>query len=141
MSGKVTAGQPIKYTHKEKLRILAELEKYINEKRDYHSVVGFCVEQGIPKPRLYEWARGDKENAEDKTNPRLGERFKELIQKIHDRQEKFIEENTINGNIPTSFAIFKLKQPCIGWTDKQEVGMSGGMEISIGLPEFIKSEN
>ena len=138
MGKKIKIGQPIKYTQAERIRILKELEEYV-EKEEYPAVSKFCTAQGLAKQRLFEWAKDEKLNSEGKNNYPLGEYFSELIQRIHDKQEAFIEEHTMNGNIPPSFAIFKLKQPCIGWTDKTDVGLMGGMKISIGLPPEFKN--
>ena len=132
--GMFTIGKPIKYSQKEKLKILKELEEYI-KREEYPSVSKFCTVHGIAKQRLYEWAKDEKLNSEGKKSYPLGEYFTELIKLIHDKQEGFIEEHAMQGHIPPSFAIFKLKQPCIGWTDKTDVGLSGGMKISIGLPQ------
>jgi len=124
-------GKPIKYTQEERLRLLAELEEYL-EKENYPSVCGFCVKHKIAKQRIYEWANDTKLNAKSKP---LGEYFSDLIQRIHEKQEDYIERNTLLGDIPPSFAQFKLKQPCIGWVDKTEQLMKGDMKISIGLPQ------
>ena len=85
----------------------------------------------LNKQRLYEWVKEDK---------RVGDYLKGLIERVHQKQEAFIEEHAMQGHIPASFAIFKLKQPCIGWTDKQDLSMAGGMKISIGLPKEFSQE-
>ena len=119
----------MKFTPKERLRIISELEVYI-DREEYPSVSKFCTLQKLNKQRLYEWVKDDKG---------LGEYLKELIERVHQKQEAYIEEYAMLGKIPPSFAIFKLKQPCIGWTDKTDVGLSGGMKISIGLPQEFRN--
>ena len=137
---KIKVGRPIKYSHAEKEKILRELEIYI-EAQEYPTMPKFCVANKISKQRLYEWAKDEKENSEGKTKYPLGEYFTELIRRMNNKQESFIEENVILGNITPAFAIFKLKQQGFGWADKQEVGLSGDMKISIGLPPEFKNGN
>ena len=136
---KIKVGRPIKYSHAEKIKTLRELEAYI-EAQEYPTMPKFCVAHKISKQRLYEWAKDEKENSEGKTKYPLGEYFTELIQQMNNKQESFIEENTIKGRITPSFAIFKLKQQGFGWTDKQDFGLSGDIKISIGLPPEFKQE-
>ena len=136
MASQFKVGQPIKYTEKVRRDLLDKLEVYIAE-NEYPTMPKFCVINKISKQRIYEWAKDQKLNSEGKP---LGEYFSELIKQMNDKQESFIEEHTIQGHITPSFAMFKLKQ--IGWTDKADIGITGDMSISIGLPlEFIKNEN
>ena len=130
---KIRPGRPIKYSYKEKLAILDVLKTYI-EAEEYPTMPAFCVLHRVSKRRLYEWARGENENADTKNKYPLKEYFGELIEMMNNKQEQFIEKNVILGNITPSFAIFKLKQQGFGWTDKTDVGVSGDMKISIGLP-------
>ena len=136
---KIKPGRPIKYSYTEKQAILEALKTYI-ESEEYPSMPDFAVKQKISKRRIYEWAKGEKENADTKKQYPLAEYFTELIELMNSKQERFIEINVMAGNITPSFAIFKLKQQGFGWTDKQEVDLSGDMSISIGLPpEFKKA--
>jgi len=130
---KIKPGRPIKYSYAEKRDILNELEVYIAAE-EYPTMPKFCVAHGISKQRIYEWAKNEKESSEGKTKYPLGEYFTELIKRMNDKQESFIEEHVMLGHITPSFAMFKLKQPGINWTDKQDVGLTGDMKISIGLP-------
>jgi len=130
-------GQPIKYSQKVRKEILKELEEYI-QKEEYPTMPNFCRLHKISKQRIYEWAKDEKINAEGKENYPLGEYFNELIKQMNDKQECFIEEHAMRGHIPPNFAIFKLKQKGIGWTDKSDIGISGDMSISIGLPPEFK---
>jgi hypothetical protein len=138
MGKKLQVGRPIKYTFAEKTKILKELETYI-EAEEYPTMPKFCTLKHIPKQRIYEWAKDEKPNMEAQKKYPLGEYFTELIKRMNDKQESFIEEHAIKGHITPSFAMFKLKQ--IGWTDKADIGITGDMSISIGLPpEFKKNE-
>jgi hypothetical protein len=138
MSNKIQVGRPIKYTFAEKTKLLKELECYI-ESEEYPTMPKFCTLKNIPKQRIYEWAKDEKPNLEAQKKYPLGEYFTELIKRMNDKQEAFIELHAMQGNIPPSFAIFKLKQPGINWSDRQDVGLSGGMKISIGLPQEFKN--
>ena len=136
---KIRVGRPIKYSHKEKQTILNALKTYI-ETEEYPTMPKFCTAHHISKQRIYEWAKNEKENSEGKLQYPLGEYFSELIKQMNCKQESFIEEHVMLGIIPTSFAIFKLKQQGFGWTDRQDVGLSGDMKISIGLPPEFGQE-
>ena len=138
---KFKVGQPIKYSQTRRIRLLKALERYI-EAEEYPTMPKFCVAHSIAKQRVYEWARDEKLNSEGREGCPLGEYFADLIKRMNDKQEAFIEEHAVQGHITPSFAIFKLKQPGIGWSDKSDLGLSGDMSISIGLPpEFKKHEN
>lgn len=95
-----------------------KLEIYIEEEAN-PIIAGFCIRPGSPcRDTLYELA---------KNNKRLSDTIKKAIQK----QEVFYENGAALGVVNPTFAIFKLKQPAHGWTDKQQndVNMSGGLEI------------
>jgi hypothetical protein len=112
-----TVGRPIKYTYREKLGYLEKLVKFIEEE-EYPTMPKFCRLNDISKRRIYEWANDENENTDTKGKYPLGEYFKEYIAKMNDSQELFIEDNTLQGHINTTFAIFKLKQ--LGWRDQPE---------------------
>jgi hypothetical protein len=138
---KIKVGRPIKYSFSEKSKLMEELKCYIGVE-EYPTMPDFCVRHKVSKRRIYEWARGDNENADTKKKYPLREYFTELIEIMNCKQEQFIEKNVMLGNITPSFAIFKLKQQGIGWSDKADIGITGDMSISIGLPaEFKKHEN
>ena len=130
---KIKPGRPIIYTHKEKRAILDALKAYIDAE-EYPTMPAFCTKHKISKRRIYEWARGENENADNRNRYPLKEYYGELIEIMNSKQEQFIEKNVMLGNISASFAIFKLKQSGFGWTDRTDVGVSGDMKISIGLP-------
>ena len=130
---KIKVGRPIKYSHKEKQAILDALKLYV-ETEEYPTMPAFCVQQKISKKRIYEWAKGENENADTREKYPLKEYFSELIGIMNSKQEAFVEKNVMLGHITPSFAIFKLKQQGFGWTDRQDVNVGGDMKISIGLP-------
>jgi hypothetical protein len=125
---KLSVGRPIKYTYKNRLSLLRALEEYV-EKEEYPTMPKFCVIHGIAKQRIYAWSKGEAENNNTKEKYPLAEHFDELIKRMDSKQEDFIEENALKGKISTAFAIFKLKQQGIGWTDRIEQEMSGGLNI------------
>jgi len=125
---KIKIGQPIKYTFEEKQRILSLMTEYL-ENTEYPTMPDFCVKNKVSKRRVYEWASGERENEDAKANYPLGEYFSELIEMMNNKQEAFIEKNAMQGNITPAFAIFKLKQRGFGWTDRQEVDVSGGLQL------------
>ena len=45
----------------------------------------------------------------------------ETIKRLHQKQLMRTVKKAEAGEINTTFAIFKLKQKCYGWTDKQEI--------------------
>jgi len=133
----IKVGRPIKYSFTEKTKLLEALKLYI-ETEEYPTMPAFCVSHKISKRRIYEWANGDNENADTKKKYPLQEYFSELIEIMNSKQEQFIEKNVMLGNIAPSFAIFKLKQQGINWTDRSDLGISGDVSISIGLPPEFK---
>jgi hypothetical protein len=56
-------------------------------------------------------------NVRSKDEPTLAE----AIERCHTKQEIRTIKLAESGEINTTFAIFKLKQKCYGWSDKQEV--------------------
>jgi hypothetical protein len=115
----ITIGRPIQYTYETKLNYLRKLVTYI-DRNEYPTVPDFCRLHGLSKQRLYEWAKNENENADTKDQYPLGEYFRDAINRMNSIQECFVEKNAILGNISPAFAIFKLKQPGIGWRDSPE---------------------
>jgi hypothetical protein len=132
-----TVGKPIKYTQKQRLELLKELEAYIKSE-EFPSMPQFCVKHGISKQRIYEWAKDEKLNSEGRESYPLGEYFTELIQLMNTRQEAFIEEHVMVGHLSVAWAVFKMKQPNIGWVDKSDVGLSGEVTGNIDLKAIHK---
>ncbi|MDR0474182.1 MAG: DNA-packaging protein [Treponema sp.] len=124
MGNKIHVGRPIKYSNSEKTKLLRELAVYV-EAEEYPTLPKFCVAHGISKQRVYEWAKDEKLSSEGKNSYPLGEYFTELIKRMSDKQESFIEEHVMQGHIAPSFAMFKLKQPGIGWLDSKSVELTG----------------
>ena len=121
--GKISVGKPIKYNFKERQVILNALELYV-EAEEYPTMPAFAVQQRISKRRIYEWARNERENADTKEKYSLGEYFAELIERMNNKQEQFIEKNVLLGHISPQFASFKLRQPGIAWVDSKQIELS-----------------
>jgi hypothetical protein len=116
------------YTYKKRVSLLRALEEYI-ESEEYPTMPEFCVKHGIAKQRIYAWASGEAENRETKQQYPLAEHFADLIKRMDNKQEYFIEHNAMQGKMPVAFAIFKLKQQGIGWTDRMEQNINGGLQL------------
>ncbi len=99
------AGAPKQY-HGDK--VTKDLIDYI-EKADDPIIEEFCLTKGNPcKETLYRIAKECKE-------------LSNAIKRCHEKQMLRTQRLAEKGEINTTFAIFKLKQPCYGWTDKQVV--------------------
>lgn len=121
-------GRPDKITVDEKKEVWRAFEKYVDEE-EYPTVTGFCanhkiaVKYGLISQNLKDWPQ-----------------FSSLIKKANDKQAIYTEEQTIRGKMNPTWAIFKLKQPAFGWTDKQEVEHSGKLSIESSYNPEIKQE-
>lgn len=102
-------GRPAKVIDDEKQEILQAFEKYV-EDEDYPTITGFCRRNRIA--RKYKVTR---DNIND------WEEFTTLRKRAIQFQELYIEEGTLHGKLNAPFAMFKLKQPAMGWTDKQQI--------------------
>jgi hypothetical protein len=101
----MAGGRPKKY---DPIDIAKRLDNYIKEE-DNPILPGFCIQQGNPcKDTLYELAKNCTE-------------LSDSIKRAVDKQEAFYEKGAANGEVNPTFAIFKLKQPQHGWTDKQQI--------------------
>jgi hypothetical protein len=68
----------------------------------------FCVLRKINKDTIYRLEKECKA-------------LSDSIKYLHAKQELRTIRLAESGDINTTFAIFKLKQKCYGWSDKQEV--------------------
>ena len=103
-------------------KIADDLELYINNTDDPY-VEEFSLMQPFNPETLYRLA---KEN----------ERLSNTIKRVHEKQKMRTIRKAESGEINTTFAIFKLKQKCYGWTDKTELEHSGRVE----MPQIIVSK-
>jgi len=108
-------------------KLADQLIKYTNLSDD-PMVQEFCYENDVTKDTVYRLA---KENS----------RLSDSIKRLHNKQEIRTIRKAESGDINNTFAIFKLKQPCYGWTDKQEVNHSGGVTVKTEIIEkYLKSD-
>ena len=100
--------------------VAAELLEYI-EKTEDPMIEEFCMLDTSPcKDTVYTLAKKCKI-------------LSDTIKRCHVKQQIRTVRKAESGDINTTFAIFKLKQKCYGWTDKQEVEMSGSQRIIIDI--------
>jgi hypothetical protein len=57
----------------------------------------------------------------------------ETIKRCISKQEVWYEEQVSKGNVPPAWAIFKMKQPQHGWTDKQEIVADVNSTVTINV--------
>lgn len=92
--------------------VAKDLEKYIKETED-PMIEEFCLPKDRPgKDTLY---RLEKECT----------KLSDAIKSCHAKQQVRTVRNVEAGKMNPTWAIFKMKQPCYGWTDKQEIEHSG----------------
>ena len=97
--------RPIEYRAEE---ITAELLEYIDSTDDPY-VEEYCLMKLSPsKDTVYRLA---KESS----------MLSDAIKRCHEKQKLRTVRGAEDGSLNSTFSIFKLKQPCYGWTDKQEI--------------------
>lgn len=100
----MAAGRPRIYNADD---IKAKLDEYIDSTDDC-IIDEFLLNERMPAKTLYQYAKESEE-------------LSNSIKRCHQKQALRVQRGAQNGTINPTFAIFKLKQPCYGWTDKQEV--------------------
>lgn len=96
-------------------KINKDLIEYMNSTDDPY-VEEFILSQPFSPDTFYRLA---KENSE----------LSDTIKRLHEKQKLRTVRGAEKGDINSTFAIFKLKQKCYGWTDKQEVEHTGKIDI------------
>ena len=74
--------------------------------------VGFCAEYGISSSRFYDYVKDSEE-------------LSDILKRATDKQEAYLIRNAQNNKINPIFSMFRLKQKQFGWSDKQEIEVSG----------------
>ena len=97
-------GVPRQYTAQE---MIEDLREYIS-KTDDPMIEEFLL--GVPycKDTLHRHKAESKE-------------LSDTIKEIHNRQQVRTVRKVEQGEMPVAWAIFKMKQPVYGWTDKQVI--------------------
>lgn len=99
--------------------VIRKLDKYIKDNEE-PLIQEFILNYGISKSRFYALAE---------ENSLLKDTIKNAILK----QEIFLIRGTERGKLNATFSIFRLKQKCFGWSDKQEVEHSGETTQNINI--------
>lgn len=105
----MNVGRPIEYTPEKVEEIKQALEKYI-EANDIPIVAEFAYQYGIRRQKLYEI-----------------ENLADTMGRLIDKKEAQLEKLGLFNVINTSMASLSLKQ--LGWRERQDVNMSGGIQI------------
>ena len=105
--------------------LLEKFDKYIME-TDYPIIKEFCVKEGYSYDTIEDLKR---------KLPALAQTIKRALQKA----ESYIERNALHNKVNPVFSMFRLKQPCFGWTDKQEIAINKE-PTKISLDELDKLE-
>lgn len=124
-------GRPPKLTKAQREEVLTAFAEYIEGEKD-PTIVGFCAEN--PTALKY-WI--NKDNIHD------WEEFAELRKRAIGKQESYLLRGATRNSLNPTVAIFRLKQPQHGYTDKQQTDLtSDGKPIGPVLVKFIggKSE-
>ncbi|MCY6957845.1 terminase small subunit [Clostridium brassicae] len=95
--------------------IIEKLNIFIDENEE-PLIQEFCLQYGISRSRFYDYAAENKQ-------------LSDTIQKAIDKQEIFLIKNTERGKLNPTFVIFRLKQKCFGWKDKQEIDQTVNAEV------------
>lgn len=113
--------RPIKYN----AEVLAEqLNAYIDSCDD-PLLQEFCMPKDAPSRDTLHRLSKDSQLLSD------------AIKRCMDKQELTIIRKAMSGDANSTFAIFRLKQPQHGWTDKQQIdqNVSGALEINVNVVE------
>lgn len=87
--------------------IIEKLNIYIDETEEPF-IQEFCLNYNISRVHFYELSKSSSE-------------LSNTIKKCLLKQELYIVKNASKNKINPAFSMFRLKQPCFGYTDKQEV--------------------
>ena len=100
----MTMGRPRIYD----AEVLAtELNEYIDNTSD-PMIEEYCLNTGVSKDTVY---RLEKEC----------QNLSDAIKRCHAKQQIRTVKRVEEGEMNPTWAIFKMKQPCYGWTDKQVI--------------------
>ena len=106
------------------------LDEYVTSNDDPY-IEDFCLIRRLSPDTIYRYAKES-------------DRLSEAIKRCHDKQKMRTVKKAEVGEINATFAIFKLKQKCYGWTDKQEiesVNINLNSEMSVEeANEYLKSQ-
>ena len=103
--------------------IAVELLEYIDNSEDPY-VSEYCIQRPISRDTVYRLEKDCK-------------KLSDTIKYCHEKQKLRTVRGAESGDINSTFAIFKMKQKCYGWTDKTEVENTN---TNIDLTETMTEE-
>lgn len=106
-------GRPPKLTPEQKQEVFEAMQLYIARTPD-PTVVGFCAWDKVADS--YDVTRDDINNWPE---------FYTLIKKSVQKQEAYLVQAGGTGKFNPTMAIFRLKQPVHGYTDRQDLNTQG----------------
>jgi hypothetical protein len=116
---KHAGGRPQKYTADEIAEIYTDFEDYIDRTAD-PIIVGFT--SSYKKYHVNKWYMSERPE------------FSDLIKSAIEKQEYYIQYGAISNSLNATFAIFRLKQPQHGWSDRTQTDITtGGDKLGLGL--------
>jgi hypothetical protein len=125
---KHAGGRPPKLTPEERAEVLQAFRLYIERTPD-PTLVGFVAFDPVPIKYMV-----TRDNIKD------WDEFSPLQKIAIEKQEAFLLQAGGTGRYNTTLAIFRLKQPQHGYTDKVDADItSGGDKIQPVLVKFISS--
>ena len=111
-------GRPPKPTEKYNIeRLIAIIDKYTTESK-YPILKECCYENDLAYDHLLRISQGN-------------DILRRSLKRLYDKREFIIEKGAQAGKLDKTFSIFALKQPIHGWTDKQQVEMTGAVPVVI----------
>lgn len=111
-------GRPTKLTPEQRKEVFEAFKLYIERTPDA-TIVGFCAfdpvgqKYLITKDNIYDW-----------------EEFSELRKYAIQKQEAYLVQAGGTGRYNPTMAIFRLKQPQHGYTDRQDINTQGEVKHS-----------
>ncbi len=105
--------RPSKLLPPQRVKVFKAFEEYIADNND-PTIVKFCaldktaIQHKVTKDNIHDWKE-----------------FSELRRRAIDKQEAYLLEGAPRNRLNASVAIFRLKQPQHGYTDRQEIQHSG----------------
>jgi hypothetical protein len=113
--------------------IIKALNEYI-DKTDNPLIIEFCVNYKISKSYLYDLAsrytRDDISEDEKSKYIALSDAIKRAVLK----SEVYIIKSASAGAMPYALAIFLLKQPQHGYTDRQDIATDTQITVNFNIP-------
>lgn len=123
---KHAGGRPPKLNEEERAEVLEAFRLYIERTPD-PTIVGFCAWDPVAFKYLI-----NKQNIKD------WQEFSTLVKIAVSKQEAYLLQAAGTGRYNPTLAIFRLKQPQHGYTDKMETDItSGGDKIQPVLVKFL----